>query len=188
MAERGPAPRLDRLNDPADVRRVLLALRCTDADELPKVPGAGEGFDQAGVTVQRMFNGLLVEEGRYAGSWMTEIIRSSRGHHEPQEEVVFDAIVRRLQQDAGPEPRMIEFGSFWSFYSLWFGKALPGATMFGLEPDPSNLQVGVRNAELNGLRDRIEFVHGAIGDRPGEDLIFDNESDEGTTTVTQYDL
>jgi FkbM family methyltransferase len=176
------------VTDPSDVRRVLLTLSCTDADHLPKVEGAGEVFEQDGVPVQRMFNGVLVEEGRYAGSWMTEIIRSSRGHHEPQEEVVFDAIIRRLQRDAAPSPRMIEFGSFWSYYSLWFGRSLPGATMFGLEPDPSNLQVGVRNAELNGLRDQIEFVHGAIGDRPGEDLVFDNESDDGTTSVTQYDL
>jgi len=188
MTERRPAPRLERVSEPADARRVLLTLNCTDADHLPKVAGAGDVFDHDGVAVQRMFNGLLVEEGCYGGNWMTEIIRSLHGHHEPQEEVAFDAIIRRLQEDAGPEPRMIEFGSFWSFYSLWFGQALPGARMFGLEPDPSNLQVGVRNAALNGLSDRIEFVHGAIGDRPGEDLVFDNESDDGTTTVTQYDL
>lgn len=188
MVERNPAPRLDLISDPELVRRVNLTISCTDADALPKVPGAGEVFERDGVTLQRMFNGVLIEEGCYAGHWMTEVIRSLHGHHEPQEEVAFAAIIDRLQRDNIENPRMIEFGSFWSFYSLWFGSALKDAQMFGLEPDPNNLEVGKRNAILNGQENQIEFLHGAIGNEPGEPLLFDNESDGGTTTVIQQDL
>lgn len=188
MVDRIPSPRLERIPEDADVRRVLLTLSCTDADAIPKVENAGELFETGGVAVQRMFNGLLIEEGCYGGPWTTEIIRSLHGHHEPQEEVAFDAIVRRLQSDQSTNPRMIEFGSFWSFYSMWFGKSLPAARVLDLEPDPNHLEVGRRNVALNGLNDRIEFLHGAIGDRPGEELVFQNESDLDTISVTQYDL
>ena len=183
-----PAPRLDAITDPVEVKRILTTLLCHDADGLPKVEGAGEVFEHDGLAVQRMHNGLLIEEGCYAGAWMTEIIRSLRGHHEPQEEVVFDAMIRSLAADSPAAPRMIEFGSFWSFYSLWFGLDLPGARILAIEPDPNNLEVGRRNVALNGQTDRIEFLHGAVGDRPGELLEFTDESDGEITTVRQYDL
>lgn len=88
---------------------------------------------------------------------MAETIRALRGHHEPQEELVFDRIVRRLWEDGG-SPVMIEFGSFWTYYGLWFCQALPGARVVGLEPDPAWLEVGRRNAALNGLTDRVDFL------------------------------
>ena len=188
MVTRNPAPRFDLIPYPSVFPRVELTISCTDADSLPKVAGAGELFERDGQSLQRMFNGVVIEEGCYGGQWMTEIIRSLHGHHEPQEEVVFAAIIARLKRDKPQNPRMIEFGSFWSFYSLWFGSALENARMFGLEPDPNNLEVGRRNAVLNGLEDRIDFLHGAIGDRPGEELVFENESDGGETSVIQYDL
>lgn len=188
MPNRIPAPRFELIPHPSVFPRVELTISCTDADSLPKVAGAGELFQRDGHSLQRMFNGVVIEEGCYGGEWMTEVIRSLHGHHEPQEEVAFAAMIRRLQQESPDAPRMIEFGSFWSFYSLWFGTALANARMFGLEPDPNNLEVGRRNAVLNGLEDRIVFLHGAIGDRPGEELVFENESDGGRTAVVQYDL
>jgi FkbM family methyltransferase len=187
MVERSPAPRLERINDPLEVKRVVTALQCTDSDHLEKVPGAGEIFDLEGVSVQRMHNGILIEEGRYGGAWETEIIRSLRGHHEPQEEVVFDAIMGRLAETA-ESPRMIEFGSFWAYYSIWFATRLAGAQVLALEPDPANLEVGRRNARLNDADIEIEFLHGAIGDAPGEMLEFTNESDGGVTRVPQFDF
>jgi FkbM family methyltransferase len=187
MVERSPAPRLDLIDDPDEVKRVVTALQCTDSDALKKVEGAGEVFERDGVALQRMHNGILIEEGCYGGAWETEIIRSLRGHHEPQEEVVFDAIIRRLADTAGPT-RMIEFGSFWAYYSIWFATQLADAGVLALEPDPANLDVGRRNARLNDADGRIEFLHGAIGEEPGASLRFVNESDGGITDVVQFDL
>ncbi len=135
-----------------------------------------------------MHNGLLIEEGCYYGPWMTEVIKGLRGHHEPQEEVVFDAIIRRLSESIGGTPVIVEFGSFWSYYSMWFCRALPGGHAVAIEPDPAYLAIGRRNALLNGLGDRIQFRHGAVGAAPGEDIEFEAESDGRSVTVMQYDL
>lgn len=166
---------------------MLLTTSCTDADGLEKVEGAGGLFEVDGVRVQRMHNGLLIEEGGYGGQYVTENIRSLQGHHEPQEEVAFDLIIRRLQSE-GTGGRMIEFGSFWAFYSMWFGRALPDARMLCIEPDPSNLEVGRRNAAMNGLSDRMEFVRAAIGSNPGELMDFPWVPEGVEPFVTQVDL
>src|SRR5450432_3975993 len=94
--------------------RVLMTISCRDADRLVKVEGAGEVFDLDGTSVQRMHNGVLIEEGCYYGPWMTEIIRALRGHHEPQEEVVFHEVLERLVATE-PSASMIELGSFWAY-------------------------------------------------------------------------
>lgn len=180
------APRVDGI-DPGLARRLTTTVSCADADGIPKVAGAGEVRERDGRLVQVMHNGLLVEAGGYYGEWMTECIRALRGHHEPQEELVFDRIVRRLRAEGG-SPVMIEFGSFWTYYGLWFCQALPGARVVALEPDPHYLEAGRRNATLNGLGDRVAFVHAAIGNEPGETLAFPAESDGQVHEVVQHDL
>ncbi|MFD9958304.1 FkbM family methyltransferase [Amycolatopsis sp. NPDC058986] len=180
------APRLDGF-DPELARRMAMTVSCGDADAIPKVGQAGECRDHDGGRVQVMHNGLLVEEGGYYGAWMAEIIRTLRGHHEPQEERVFHRLVQRLAADGG-SPAMIEFGSFWTYYGLWFCHALPGAHVVAMEPDPNYLEVGRRNAALNGYTGRVTFVHAAIGDRPGHVLPFPAESDGRNHDVVQHDL
>jgi FkbM family methyltransferase len=175
--------------DPGAARRVLMTASCRDSDALPRVANAGQVLLHAGRPVQVMHNGLLIDEGCYYGPWMTEIIKELAGHHEPQEEVVFDAIIRRLVASPGPaEPWIIEFGSFWAYYSMWFCTAVPGAHALAMEPDPVYLEVGRRNAELNGLADRIEFVHGAVGENAGQFMEFRTESTGDVVPVLQYDL
>ncbi len=180
-----------------EARRVAMTLSCRDTDVLPKVPDAGRIRTSPGGSVQVMHNGVLIEEGCYYGPWMTQIIRGLDGHHEPQEERVFDAVIRRLEAShveasrlgaAVPAPTMIELGSFWAYYSLWFCQVLRGGRAVAMEPDPAYLQVGVRNAALNGLTRRIEFVHGAVGARPGETLDFRTESTGAVVPVVQHDL
>ena len=68
MTIRSPAPQLAALSS-EDARRVRLTISCHDADDLPKVEGAGEVFDHEGQPVQMMHNGVLVEEGCYYGPW-----------------------------------------------------------------------------------------------------------------------
>ena len=146
-----------------DVRRIAVTTAVRDTDAIPKVPGAGEVRDHEGRRVQVMHNGVLVEEDCYGGAWTTEIIRRLRGHHEPQEELVFHAIVERLK--GTPDPVMVELGSFWGYYSLWASRTL-GARCVLVEPDPQRLEVGRRNAELNGAD--ASFVRAAIGHHTAE--------------------
>jgi FkbM family methyltransferase len=144
--------------DDPNFRRVELAVSCRDTDVLPKVPDAGQVRDG----VQVMHNGVLVEADGYQGPWMTEIIRVLRGHHEPQEELAFSVVIDRLAKTAGPSPAVIELGCWWSYYSLWARKVIPGARSFLLEPDPAYLDVGRRNFARNGIDDAT-FVQAAIG-------------------------
>lgn len=100
----------------ANEYRVKLTTSCRDSDAIPKVANAGQTITRNGAKLQIMHNGLQVLYGGYHGDWMAKIIENLKGHHELQEEVVFDAILKRL----GPESSMIELGCFWSYYSLWF--------------------------------------------------------------------
>jgi FkbM family methyltransferase len=188
MIARDPAPRYELIPDPHEAKRVRTTVSCTDVDGLPKVDGAGSILVQDGVSVQLMHNGLVIEEGCYGGQWMTEVIRALHGHHEPQEELVFDAMLRRLADDGRGQPTMIEFGSFWTYYGMWFAKALPGARVIAVEPDPHNMEVGELNARLNSLTDSITFVRGAIGAEPGSTFEFTAESDGQPYEVAQHDL
>jgi FkbM family methyltransferase len=165
-----------------------MTIGCHDADVIPKVEGAGEVVDRDSVMVQVMHNGVVIEEGCYYGPWMTEIIRSLRGHHEPQEELVFDRIVRRLQADHTHPLGMIEFGAFWGYYSLWYAHEFPTARVVAMEPDPTCMRAGARNVALNELENQVEFVAGAIGPRPGEQLDFVSEIDGQVHRVVQHDL
>jgi FkbM family methyltransferase len=183
VTESGPHTRLEHL-DPDEQRRVAITMSCPDTDAIPKVDGAGEVFEQDGQLLQRMHNGIVVAAGCYHGAWMTEVIRGLRGHHEPQEELVFHAIVERIARTE-PRPTMIELGSWWAYYALWFARETDGSVV-GLEPDPFCLEVGRRNFELNGLNAR--FVHGAIGDAPGAPMSFFEERTSRMTTVPSYDL
>jgi hypothetical protein len=115
-----------------------------------------------------MHNGVVVEKDCYGGTWMTEVIARLRGHHEPQEEIAFAEIVDRLEADTS-DPVMVELGSFWAYYSLWFKHQIPSATVVLVEPDPVNIQVGVRNFALNGLTPS-SVVQAAVG-APGESTV-----------------
>ncbi|QEC46258.1 FkbM family methyltransferase [Baekduia soli] len=156
-------------------RRVALTVAVRDTDAIPKVPGAGEVRDLDGRRVQVMHNGVLIEEGCYHGAMTTEIIRALRGHHEPQEEAVFHALLERLAEEGAPRPVMVELGAFWSYYSMWFNRRLPGAVNVMVEPDPVNIEVGRRNFALNDMTG--SFVHGAVGFDHGGEVWLPCESD-----------
>lgn len=130
-------------------QRTDITANCRDADCLGKVDGAGKILDlEDGRKIQIMFNGIRVIAGSYYGDWMQQLIKRCRGHHEPQEEVVFDRILEHI----GPEAKMIELGGNWSFYSIWFLSSSAERQSIVLEPDPAYLRAGKENAELNNVR------------------------------------
>lgn len=103
-------------------------------------------FDFNGQRVQIMHEGSRVVADGYCGSWMTRIIEFLRGHHEPQEELVFHHILKHVR----PETRMVELGAFWAYYSNWYLGAVSGSEAILVEPDENHLACGKVNLELNG--------------------------------------
>jgi FkbM family methyltransferase len=139
--------------------RIRMTLSCHDSDAIAKVPGAGEVHDGPGGRYQLMHNGVRIAEHCYGGPWTTELIRRLRGHHEPQEELVFHEVMQR----AAPATTMVELGCFWSYYSLWFDRSVPDARLLLLEPVLEHLEAGRRNFALNEAAGT--FVQALVGAR-----------------------
>ena len=141
-------------------------LKCKDTDYIPKVDNAGDVIWKDDAKCQVMHNGALIHEGCYHQAWMTDIIRALRGHHEPQEEKLFHAVLQYLDENAV----MVECGSFWSYYSLWFNKEISNARNIMIEPMPLKCAIGKLNFELNNAHG--EFLEGYIGNEYKEASIF----------------
>jgi FkbM family methyltransferase len=154
-----------------ELERTMMTIGCRDADHLPKVPQAGWVLDESDGTVQIMHNGIKVRAGGYHGDWMAHIIRSLRGHHEPQEEAVFAALLRFVRHASV----MVELGSFWAYYSCWFLHEIPGSTAICVEPDAKNLELGKANIALNGFATRTTF-HQAWAGRSSSEQVGRTES------------
>lgn len=152
-------------------RRIKMTASCTDCESIPKVSQAGEVFDGPNGRYQLMHNGIKVLKDGYYGPWMTELIKLLHGHHEPQEEKAFNEILRYIPQNA----TMIELGSFWSYYSLWFQKQIVNAQNYMIEPDPNNLSIGKKDFDLNGMKGF--FFNAAVGKESKDSIPFKCESD-----------
>jgi FkbM family methyltransferase len=151
--------------------RIAMTLRCRDCDTIPKVADAGRVIEDAdGGRIQVMHNGIRVVADGYGGAWTTRLIGLCHGHHEPQEERLFHEVVSRLPADA----TMIEIGGYWAYYSLWFLSGGHGRRSIVVEPDPAHLEVGRRNAALNGLAP--EFLAGFVGGSAAPPRYFQTES------------
>jgi hypothetical protein len=84
---------------------------------------------------------------------------------------VFYEILKMIE----PGATMMEIGAYWSYYSLWFQRAIKGAKTIMVEPVEENLQVGRRNFELNGREGT--FIHALVGSHSSPD------TKPGTVTV-----
>ncbi len=153
--------------------RVAMTVSCHDCDSIPKVQHAGDTKVIKKRQYQIMHNGILVESGGYFGDWMADIIKQLRGHHEPQEEKVFYELLAKLP----PKSTMIELGSYWSYYSIWFNKAVPQARNICCEPDPKNLALGKRNAAINNAQN-MTFIKSAAGSEDGKPIVFMTQEGE----------
>ena len=66
-----------------------MTVGCKDCESIPKVARAGHVVNYKDKLVQVMHDGTLVSANGYCGKWMTEIVQRLKGHHEPQEELIF---------------------------------------------------------------------------------------------------
>lgn len=139
--------------------RAALVLECPDLARLPLVPNAG----QVEGGTQVMHNGILVEKGSYYGSRSIPFFRRTRGIHEPQEEIAFALVLPHLP----PGATMLELGSYWAFYSIWFARVVPAGRCHLVEAEPANLEIGSRNFRLNGLTPASASCR-FIGREPGQ--------------------
>ncbi|TDT96824.1 FkbM family methyltransferase [Azorhizobium sp. AG788] len=161
-----------------------MGFRCADCDDIPKVADAGTIVDRNGASFQIMHNGLEVVAGGYHGDWMAHLIRGLKGHHEPQEEAAFQEIVRRSRHNT----LIVELGAFWSYYSLWYLKQVPGSSAVAIEPDEGNLDIGRRNATHNGLVGAMTFHRATIGGEAQAEVSFLQESTNTSVVVPMVDF
>lgn len=137
-------------------KRIQTVIAASDNQRIYRCPSAGRVM--AGK--QLMHNGLWVALGSYYGPEMVQLLIRNRGVHEPQEEWAFSVVLPHLK----PSSCMVELGSFWGFYSLWFKQFYPAGRTILVEPDAFNLKSGLRNFRLNGLA--CESLHAWVGQRP----------------------
>lgn len=123
--------------------RIQKAISCRDCEDIPKVENSGQIIDG----YQIMHNGLKIYPGCYHGGWMSEIISETKGHHEPQEERAFYEVLKRMKEGS----TMIEIGSSWAYYSMWFNSQIKGAKNYMVDIGEEVLDIGRKNFELNGL-------------------------------------
>lgn len=123
-------------------------------DLIPRVPKAGEIIDGHYV----MHNGLLTREHGYDGHF-SDIFKINRGVHEPQEEYVFQEILPYVTDDG----HMIECGSNWAFYSMWFCQGKPNRSVTLIDYSTPALQEGLNNFAYNKLPNKITSMVGQIG-------------------------
>lgn len=139
-------------------KRVLTTICCDDCVHIPKIENAGKFLTlENEYTCQLMHNGIKILKDCYYGSWMTTLIELLKGHHEPQEEKAFFEVLKYIPKNAV----MLELGSYWGYYSLWFQKEIQGAQNFLIEPDPKNLIIGKRNFEINRMHGN--FLQAMVG-------------------------
>ncbi len=162
--------------------RVRMTTSCHDSDQIPKVPNAGQIIEMEGMSLQIMHEGSRVVAGGYYGEWMTELIKKLKGHHEPQEELLFHHLLKRI----APSSLMVELGAFWSYYSTWFLGAIHGSQAICVEPDAGNLNCGKMNLALNGRMGL--FYQACIGENFLEECPFRQETNGDIVHIPQFDL
>lgn len=130
---------------------------CSDNDHIPRVADAGRVVNGT----QTMHNGIRIRTGSYYGSSVTRMLELNKGVHEPQEERVFQEVLRHVRADGV----MMELGAYWGFYSMWFLTGSPRRRAFLIEPEAANLEQGQGNFTLAGLKG--EFIRAFAGAAPG---------------------
>lgn len=124
-------------------QRIADVMRSSDNAYIHRHADAGKLISGA----QVMHNGQKIIKGSYYGSGITKMLLANRGVHEPQEERVFQEVLKTLSPDA----IMVELGAYWGFYSMWFLQQIPQGKTYLYEPNFNNLAFGKANFKLNGL-------------------------------------
>jgi FkbM family methyltransferase len=142
------------------------------------VSNAGEIYFNSHIKkyVQVMHNGLEVLTSSHYGKFNIEIIKQLRGHHEPSEELVFYEILKMIPDKA----TMIELGSFWGYYSLWFNSQIKEAINYLVEP--SFIDSGIENFKINNLKAK-KFIKACVGSECIDSIAFTTIDDTNKNNI-----
>ncbi len=132
--------------------RITRVKESPDNSRIDHIKEAGQIFKDH----QLMHNGLKISLGSYYDYGNTILLKENRGVHEPQEEYVFQEVLKDLSSGS----IMLELGSYWAFYSMWFVTKVKEAKCFMVEPDPHKMNFGKLNFKLNQLQGK--FINGFV--------------------------
>ncbi len=144
---------LDKTDKANWENRIADVVSCPDNHYIPRHEYAGKIINGNLV----LHNGLMISPLSYCGYPMLRLFMENKGVHEPQEERVFQEILKELPDDSA----MIELGSYWSFYSMWFKTVLKKSCCYMIEPNKSCLKLGKKNFRINSLQGK--FFNYTIG-------------------------
>ena len=162
--------------------RVYMTCVCRDADQIPKVADAGKVLNVNGMRVQIMHEGTRVIAGGYNGEWMERIITNLRGHHEPQEELIFHHLLQHVRQAS----LIVELGSFWAYYTNWYLGAVKGSSAVCIEPDALSMDCGLQNLALNGRK--AHCINACVGAEFHKAVSLQRESDHALVSVPCHNM
>jgi hypothetical protein len=140
--------------------RIDRVRKSSDNNKINHVTDAGKIFP----TYQLMHNGIRITLGSYYDYGNTHLLQANKGVHEPQEEYIFQTILPFI----GEGGTMMELGSYWAFYSLWFASEVKNARCIMIEPDPHKMNFGKLNFKLNNYQGefRLGFIDGQTDEQP----------------------
>jgi FkbM family methyltransferase len=142
-------------------KKMVEIMACEDNARIPRHADAGK---IVGGT-QVMHNGLRVLLDCYSAATskglMADLLTKNKGVHEPAEEFAFQVLLNTMPESA----TIVELGSFWAFYSMWFCSKVKKPKAYLIEPDPSHLDVGKKHFEMNGFKG--EFFNYFVGRTSG---------------------
>jgi hypothetical protein len=145
------------------IKRIEIVLSCPDLIYITKDKNAGKVLKNKLI----MHNGLIVNPLSYYGFPFLQMLKRSKGVHEPQEERIFQEVLKILPANS----IMIELGSYWAFYSAWFMSKNRGGRAYMVEGNLDSLNNGVENFKLNNIVG--DFTLGLIGKKT-EKSVFPN--------------
>lgn len=94
-----------------------------------------------------MHNDIKVHKNSYYEDF-SRVFILNRGCHEPSEERMFQEVLKYMPNGA----TMIELGSYWAYYTMWFNKCVKNAINYCIEPVIENMQYGIDNCKLNNVK------------------------------------
>jgi hypothetical protein len=124
-------------------QRIAVVKASSDNHLLKHVADAGKIFSDH----QLMANGLKITLGSYYDYGNTHLLMENQGVHEPQEEYAFSKILSAIPAGG----TMMELGSYWAFYSMWFARDIKDSKCVMIEPDPHKMNFGKLNFRMNAL-------------------------------------
>jgi hypothetical protein len=113
----------------------------------------------------------------------SNILIINRGVHEPLEEFCFQETLKKINQDS---PVIIELGSYWAHYSMWFLQKFPNGIAHLVEPYINNMNAGINNFKINGFSGN--FINQGVGKNDFEIDRFIDENQIERVTVLHCDI